>query len=277
MSQLTQMRQHIKAIQTIKKITHAMRLISMSIHARIKQLETPFNVYQQAIHELFMDIKPQNSFISTDIQESQARPLIILVGSQKGLCGSFNTLLFQQFTKKIALEPHCKVITIGKRATNYVQKNSLGDIIAFYNIFGLHNILTIAHNLLQEIIQTKHTYSSVIIYSNTAPSFFIQKPTIKQIIPTSADQTEIASPIAYEWEQSRQEIVSFLTHQYVLAQIQHALLQSLLAEHAARFISMDSATRNADNLLEQLQRNYNKLRQAKITKELTELSSFFLP
>lgn len=276
MSQLTQMRQQIKAIQTIKKITHAMRLISMSTHSRIKQLEASFNIYQTAINSLFIQVRQQTNLSSINPEQTSAKHLMILIGSQKGLCGSFNTQLFQQFSQKITSNSHYKIITVGKRATNYVQKNSLGEIVAFYNNFGLHNILIIAHNLLQEIIQKKPAYSSISICSNTAPSFFIQRPIIKQIMPISTDQKENITTIDYEWEQSPQEVVSFLTHQYIRAHIEHALMQSLLAEHAARFISMDSATNNADNLLEQLQRNYNKLRQAKITKELTELSSFFL-
>jgi F-type H+-transporting ATPase subunit gamma len=200
-------------------------------------------------------------------------PLIILIGSQKGLCGSFNASLFQLFSNRQKERSHYSVITVGKRATNYIQKSGQGKLIGFYNTFGLHNALTIAESLLREIIQ--HAYSSVVIYSNAAPSFFLQKPIAAQIIP-SGPMEEVSSTLEYEWEQPAQEILAFLAHQQILSQIQNALFQSLLAEHAARFISMDSSTRNAEQLLERMQRDYNKLRQAKITRELTELSSFFL-
>ncbi len=277
MSQLTQMRHRIRAIQTIKKITHAMRLISMSTHSRMKHMQEPLELYQKSIATLLKQAhKAYPSYHNTilnPIEKAHHKTLVILVGSQKGLCGGFNTSLFQLFNKKEKESPSSSIITVGKRATNFIQKNRPENLIAFYNNFGLHNAQTISESLLHEIIQ--HSYSSVIMYGNTAPSFFSQKPIELQIIPSI--QTEDAAPdIFYEWEQSAQEILSFLSEKYILSQIENALFQSLLAEHAARFISMDSSTRNAEQLLERMQRDYNKLRQAKITRELTELSSFFL-
>lgn len=277
MSQLTQMRHRIRAIQTIKKITHAMRLISMSTHSRMKHMQEPLELYQNSIAKLFKQAHhTYPTYHNTLLHPTEPihhNPLIILIGSQKGLCGSFNASLFQLFNNKQINTSHYSIITVGKRATSYIQKNGQGTLIGFYNTFGLHNALTVAESLLREIIQ--HTYSSVTVYSNTAPSFFLQKPTATQIIPS--DQiTESSFDSPYEWEQPAEEILSFLAQQYVLSQIQNTLFQSLLAEHAARFISMDSSTRNAEQLLESMQRDYNKLRQAKITRELTELSSFFL-
>lgn len=279
MSQLTLMRHHIKAVQTIRKITQAMRLISMSTHSRIKQFETPLHTYQKTILQLF--VRARSSAIVDAIASEESvngqSHLLILIGSQKGLCGSFNSSLFALFEKALTQESSCTIITVGKRATNYVQKNENIPLLAFYNTFGLHNALTIAQNLMQEIIHSQQTYKKVSIVYNSAPSFFTQKPIIQQLIPTTLHQQEVSNThVSYDWEQPPHEIIAFLTQQYLLSQLQHALLQSLLAEHAARFISMDSSTRNANMMLEELQLSYNKLRQAKITRELTELSSFFL-
>jgi F-type H+-transporting ATPase subunit gamma len=274
------MRQRIKAIQTIKKITHAMRLISMSTHSRMKNQEAPLDLYKKTINRLFLEARNICPIYKNPILEPglplNEHALIILIGSQKGLCGSFNSTLFQLFNTKVPDKTNYTFITIGKRATNYIQKNSFGRLTAFYNTFSLHNALTIADSLLQEITQSKHPYSSVTIYSNSAPSFFLQKPLIHQIIPTHHKSEKKLPLDVPEWEQPSQDILAFLANQYILSQIQYHLFQSLLAEHSARFISMDSSTRNAENLLEQMQRDYNKLRQTKITRELTELSSFFL-
>ncbi len=280
MSQLMQMRQRIKAVQTIKKITHAMRLISRSTHSRMKHQEKPLELYQKTVNQLFMqarqgDLRYHNPILEPK-QPLNAHPLVILIGSQKGLCGSFNSALFQLFNLQMLDKSDYSVITVGKRATNCIQKNTGGTLITFYDTFGLHNLLTIADNLLQEITQVKSPYSSVTIYSNSAPSFFLQKPIAQQIVPAHLDDKKGQGESSYDWEQSPQEILSYLAHQYILSHIQHALFQSLLAEHAARFVSMDSSTRNAETLLDEMQRDYNKLRQTKITRELTELSSFFL-
>ncbi len=280
MSQLMQMRQRIKAVQTIKKITHAMRLISMSTHSRMKHQEEPLELYQKTINKLFAQVrKADPHYHHAVLEPSQpldAHPLIILIGSQKGLCGSFNSSLFQLFNLHMVDQSSYKVITVGKRATTYIKKNHVDKLIASYDTFALHNLLSIADSLLHAIVDAQPHYSSVVICSNTAPSFFLQKPVVQQIIPAHIANEQDQATIDYDWVQPAQKILAYLAQQYILSHIQQALFQSLLAEHAARFVSMDSSTRNAETLLEAMQRDYNKLRQAKITRELTELSAFFI-
>ena len=278
MSQLMQMRQRMKAVETIKKITHAMRLISMSTHSRMKHQEAPLKTYQETINSLFSKALAMHPAYKDPILQPEtspeSNPLVIVIGSQKGLCGSFNSALFQFIKLQISNQKRRTIITVGKRAHQFVQKNRMRRLIAFFDTFALHNMLTIADSIMQEIIHAQPVYSSVIIYSNLAPSFFAQKPTKQTIIP-AAKLEENEVPKDFYWEQPAEEILNYLSHQYILSHLQQALFQSLLAEHAARFISMDSSTRNAKEMLESLQLNYNKLRQAKITRELTELSSFF--
>jgi F-type H+-transporting ATPase subunit gamma len=106
-------------------------------------------------------------------------------------------------------------------------------------------------------------------------NFFIQRPHIATLVPFTQEKQLTTSSHDYLWEQEPQHILDTLVQQYIETQLQSLLFQSLLAEHAARFISMDSSTRNAENLLEVNKLQYNKLRQAKITKELTELIGSF--
>ena len=106
---------------------------------------------------------------------------------------------------------------------------------------------------------------------------FLYKSPVKQcsfLLPIEQENT--AEPLSkddYLWEQSPNDLLDQLAYQTLEVQLHYLLFESLLAEHAARFISMDNATRNAQSLLEETQLQYNKLRQAKITKELTELVS----
>ncbi len=280
MSRLMQMRQRMKAVGTIKKITHAMRLISMSSHSRMQHRQKPLTRYKETISELFLRAQKthpryKNPILSPEEPED-ANPLIILVGSQKGLCGSFNSALFQLFTlRTIGAKKDTAIITVGKKATNFIEKKAFGKLVAFFNTFAAHNMLIVANSLLQEILQAKRPYSSVVIYSSIAKSFFAQKPQANTIIPAKAMAKEIET-IDYAWEQPATQVLDYLAYQYILSNIQQALFQSLLAEHAARFVSMDSSTRNAETLLETMQLDYNKLRQTKITRELAELSSFFI-
>lgn len=277
MSQLMHIRQRIQAIQTIKKIAHAMRLISMSTHARMKHQEKPLGIYRQKIGELISNVQVlipnyHNRLLQPNAADKEHK-LIILIGSQKGLCGNFNTMLMHHFNSHTKNLENFSLITVGKRATQLVSAKHRTRIIAEFNTFAAHNVLTVAQEILQRIIQAHRPYGCVVIIGNYAASFFAQKPITRKLIP--AEIVDSSNNFEYETPQSN-EVGDYLTHLYLLSQIQHGLFESLLAEHAARFISMDNSTRNAELLLEKMQLDYNKLRQANITRELSELSAFFL-
>ena len=284
MAQLIQMRQRIKAIDTIKKITHAMRLISMSNHSRLKGKGVPLTNYTTALHELFYTIKDQAPTWSNPILYPTApveKTLVVLIGSQKGLCGSFNTSLFKHFEHSMTENQlhNVNYLAVGKKALEYLKTHphtKKGVLLHSYPEFSSNSLFAIAHALMEEIVYTGKEYTNVTFISNATKTFFTQKPQAIQLIPFKSDHHETTESLQdYEWEQSPAEILDMLAIQCTQASIQNILFQSLLAEQAARFLSMDSSTRNAENLLEATELQYNKLRQAKITKELTELIGSF--
>jgi F-type H+-transporting ATPase subunit gamma len=283
MSQLIQIRNRIKTIETTKKITHAMRLISMSTHAKVRTKEPMLNEYKQNLFTIFHALKRQVPkwthpvFYPTTHYEKH---LIIIVGSQKGLVGNFNTNVITLFAKELHNKKRVTIncIVIGKKAIEHMHsifKNQRLAIITAYPEFGLHNFLSLANNIMYEITNAEKPYTTVTFYSNEAKSFFIQRAISSQVIPFLDEPTPPAPQEDYYWEQPPAEILDTLAQQCFEAQVQHLLFQSLLAEHAARFLSMDHATRNAKNLLDQTKLLYNKLRQYKITKELSEIASSF--
>ncbi len=281
MSELIQMRQRIKAIETIKKITHAMRLISMSSHSRLKNKEDTLHEYTEKLRTLFLKIQ---AYIPEEITPfthpaTNNKSLCILIGSQKGLCGSFNNSLFQLFSRHISDIQKYDIIVIGKRAVNYIHAHDFPEPVATYEEFNIRTLFTITHHVSTYIISAKHSYTDVIVWSNTVKNFFVQKPVKSTLIPLDIHATKkSASPEVqddYLWEHTPAELLHTIATQYLEARIQQLLFESLLAEHAARFVSMDNSTRNAKNLLDTTKLRYNKLRQAKITKELIELSGSF--
>jgi F-type H+-transporting ATPase subunit gamma len=284
MSLLIQLRYRIKAIDTIKKITHAMRLISMSSRSRLKNKEEPLQEYIKASSELLNLLRISaptwtNAVMHPIINESD-NPLVILIGSQRGLCGNFNSTLFHFFEKvyvKSKRHNSIKIIPVGKKAIQYAENNPLYTIIESFPNLHAKTLPLIARDILEFLAKQEPKFTTVIVFSNKLKTFFIQKPYETVLIPL-IDQKEydLNKPELleeYYWQQSPQELLEMLSYQVLEAHIQYLLFQSLLAEHAARFISMDNATRNAQKLLEETQLQYNKLRQAKITKELTELVS----
>ena len=285
MSQLIQMRQRIKAIETIKKITHAMRLIAMSSHSRLKQQQEQLNTYQQEMNALFDTVYSHvPTWRNTRMTPSQKQPLntlIIVVGSQKGLCGNFNTALFQFFAEHMqrVQYPSLAIIPVGKKATDYVIHHHTARIRASFSTFTMHNVSELAHTLTNTIVQAEPAYTHVALYSNSIKSFFAQVPRYTNLIPLiipdpAGQETQTKEP--YTWQQHPDALLDALAEQKLEANMYQLLFESLLAEQAARFVSMDMSTRNAKNLLEVTTMQYNKLRQAKITKELTELSGSFI-
>lgn len=290
MSLLIKLRHRIRAIETTKKVTHAMRLISMSSHTQLKGRHDALNVYKGSVHDLFkkvmtVGIAPSKETVVPG--QENAKPLIILIGSQKGLCGIFNSSLFAFFEKSMAQAPEKKplFIAIGKKAVDYMQSHQQGrSIVALYDTLTINNHLVLARKLTDLILQQKEPYTSVVVFSNVLRGFFMQKPMETVLLPL---QEEFAATSGakkgseeklqeeYIWEQAPADVLSALSQHYFEVSLQYLLFQSLLAEHAARFLSMDNATRNADNLLETTKISYNKLRQAKITKELAELAGSF--
>ncbi len=282
MAQLIQLRQRIKAIETIKKITHAMRLISMSNHSRLKSKQEPLQFYTDALRNLFYTIKAQNPTWHNPVlypASTEPKPLTIVVGSQKGLCGNFNASVFKLFESYIKSNhlTNNHYIIIGKKADDYLHdhiKKFPGIIVNHYDEFSGETLFSIAQAIAQEILLFNKDYTQVTFISNKSKSFFSQKPQAFKLIPfsPSEESAKESKTEDYVWEQSPLDLLDSLAHQYIEAAIQTLLFQSLLAEQAARFLSMDTSTRNAQTLLEVTELQYNKLRQSKITKELTELT-----
>lgn len=281
MSELIAMRQRIKAVETIKKVTHAMRLISMSLHARTKHGKALLQDYKGALLHIIKNImhtQPSWTHPVLNVSEKNNRHLAIIIGSQKGLCGNFNTNLFSFFNKKISesAPENLFTIIIGKKAFDYTEKKP-GTVLMSFLEFSQSNLLSIAEKIADHIWHVRDPYSSVTLYYNYPKGFFAQIPTSYILIPFETytnEQTDRAKE-SYRWEQTPEVVLDVVVHRFLQSMVQEKLFESLIAEQAARFIAMNSSTRNASNLLDAMRLDYNKLRQAKITKELTDLIASF--
>jgi F-type H+-transporting ATPase subunit gamma len=297
MSQLIGLRQHIKSIKTTRKITHAMRIISMSIYGKLEKQHEGYVYHQKTIATLFSDLlklNPEwdnNLLFPKDILNST--PLYIIIASSKGLCGGFNSNLVRYFKKSYFCEEHQEpsFITVGNKATNLAQDEKL-NIVESYNDFKSGNLLAITDSIIKHIASHEHSYSSITFFGNHFINFFRQKPYKKTLTPFNIEHLEELKaakrehiqnqrePITLEnnepiTEQSLNETLDFLSERYIRSSTLNLLFQSLVAEQSARFLAMDHATTNADAFIEKLTLKYNKLRQSLITRELAELSASY--
>jgi F-type H+-transporting ATPase subunit gamma len=283
-SKLVQMRNRIQTIETIKKVTDVMRIISMSAHSRLKAKQEPLFEYLDTLKTLLAKVQratptwKHERLIPTTTNNNN--PLIVVIGSQKGLCGGFNTQLSKFLNEYITQNPsaHYHFTAVGKKPIDYLINNHPDKLICSFPVLTTRNFLTIAQELTDLIMLATPAYSSVIVISNIFKNFFIQKVMVTRLIPfdtTHISITTMPPTEGYLWDETPDDILNVLAVQYIEAQFQHLIFQSLLSEHAARFISMDNSTRNANNLLTTTKLEYNKIRQAKITTEITELTGNF--
>ena len=280
MSQIAPLRNKIRAIQTTKKITHAVRLVSMSSFSKLEKESICMNYCTDNLTKVFVTLLAQvpdwkhRALFPQDILDSN--PLIILISSSKGLCGSFNSNLFRYFDRSFFIEEHQtpSFIAIGKKAVKFLDEKRYGNILCRYPELTHANFTTIAQELTDLICEGKEIYSSVLFYSNHFKNFFIQAPAKQTLIPLSLQEAE-KKYIDFEWEQDKTEILNYMVFRYIKGSILNLLFQSLISESAARFLTMDKATTNAEEYLEDLTLQYNKSRQALITREVSELSANF--
>lgn len=283
MSHLIQIRDQIRAIQTTKKITHAIRLVSMSLYSKLEKKNTPLQKYTQQLgyHYALINanIDIQNSVLNPK-KTRNSQSLIIIIATSRGLCGNLNANLirFLQNDLNTHNNANAQYIIIGLQAVKALKNYNLTPIIHSYSEFNSNNYLSIADDLMDKISRPKNAYSSITVYHNEIKSFFIQQPCKFELIPLispSLQETGAEKKIAASllWEQEQQEIVSKIGFQYLRSIVIKTLFQALLAEHAARFLAMDSSTNNAEKFLERLILDYNKTRQMLITQEVAELTA----
>jgi F-type H+-transporting ATPase subunit gamma len=276
MSQLVHVRQRIQTIETIKRITNAMRLVSRSSHFRLNKQKKAVQAYCQSVAHLFFGIQKQYptwQYLSPTTHK-QSNILYILVGSHKGLCGNFNGVLFS-FFDRFTDGPDASIfhlITIGHKANEYGHAQYPHYVMSRFLDHTIASIASTSEHLAKILMAEQNNYKKIFLISNKVKNFFIYYPHATQLIPfippassTTLQESTIEGDPYY--------LLNYLSELYLKTTIQALLFESLLAEQAARFISMDSATRNADTILENTRLSYNKLRQAKITKDMIEISS----
>ncbi len=218
MSELVAMRQRIKAIETIKKVTHAMRLISMSGHSRLRAKRVLIEEYKKQVNIIISRIQHFYASWSHPIlwpKNDQTNPLIIIVGSQKGLCGNFNINLFSFVQKEITQinQQKLQVITVGKKAVDYGIEQ-YDSVIMHFKEFMANTVTGIARTISDHIWYAQKPYSSVIIFYNFPKTFFAQIPQAFPLIPFTLKQTNHNALLSeeYIWEQEPMILLDALGH-----------------------------------------------------------------
>ncbi|AEU09561.1 ATP synthase F1 subunit gamma [Blattabacterium sp. (Cryptocercus punctulatus) str. Cpu] len=287
MSNPKEIKNRILSIASIIKTTEAMKMISIVKLRKSKESLIHFKKYSKYIEQLFQNIlysfhentkilKKNNYFFSSK------KKLFIVITSNRGLCGSFNSLIFDKINKIIQKKDNSVknediFFSIGKKGFNFFfyQKNILYMNIKkkFLKLIFL-DIYFFVKKIIEDFLSQK--ISSIYLIYNYLKNTLFQEVIVEKILPISLPTFSNQKLSEYEYsilEPSNMVILNYMIPKLISVKIFKSLLESSTSEHTSRMISMHKATENANDIKRNLMLNYNKERQTNITKEILEIIS----
>lgn len=282
MSGAKEIRTKIKSIQSTQKITSAMEMVAASKMRKAQKRMLASRPFTERIRNVVDHLAQSHSKYKHPYLEARdgKRIGLIVVASDRGLCGGLNANIFRHLTAKIETwtQHEGKSIsycTIGVKAEYFVRRlggnilaatNRLGDTPSVADVIGPVGVMLKAYenNELDELY---------VIY-NSFVNTMSQKPFFQRLLPVAPAPEGQESPRAhwdYIYEPDAQELLDFLLTRYIESQVYHSVVENFACEQAARMVAMKSASENAGDIIGNLQLVYNKARQASITQELSEI------
>lgn len=274
----------ISSIGKTQQITKAMKMVAAAKLRKVQQTALQFRPYMEKFEEVIKYLSeytpPQdNKFLFLrDVKAAE----IVVVASDKGLCGGFNhnitketeTLINSLKSKNISVS----ITVVGKKMHDYFHFKGV-EIKHFYTgilkneakFTDAKKIMSIA---IEDFIDEKS--DEVYIIYNKFVNMLVQRPTVKKVLPISFEEEEDGSKQKYEkftFEPSKEAVLEEVLLKYVHMSLYDSFLESLAGEYAARMLAMEAATKNAQDMIKKLTLFYNKARQAAITKELIEITT----
>ena len=272
---LRQVRNKIKSVKNVKKITKAMQLVSAVKMKKAQQVAVEGRPYHETLQHIINKIVPTvDVTFSPLLTESTGakRELMILVSSNKGLAGAFNVNLFRVLLK-IERIKEIDFIALGKKGALFANTFGKSVIADFSSGNPSTEVSAVFELVVQKFLAGE--YSNVSILYNKFVSTLKSEAVKETILPIKLEtETEAEtgeSTTEYLVEPTRQELLEFLLKSYIESRIRNAVLNSEAAEHSARMIAMKNATDNANDLIINFTSLGNKLRQSKITNELLDM------
>lgn len=301
MASLKQLRNRVKTIKTTQKITKAMQMVAASKLQKIKHQLNDSHLFLKILSDMMVEVrkhgdlqdlphKLQKFFKGIDIDNKPE--LFIIITSERGLCGSFNSSIVKKLKKDISTSKQAgkelRLIIIGKKGYDLLKNIFPNYIEAYFNFSSNSNLFIQIKQKIMEMIE-EDRIGTCNLYFNRFKNALTQIPTkkcllpvgIEEIIPSniiSSREKNIEKPVnniiestSYEFE--GENLITNLINLYINGQINFALLQSKAGEEGARMTAMDNATKNAGDMIDKVTLILNRSRQAIITKELIEITA----
>ena len=277
MSGLKEIRNRISSVSSTMQITNAMKMVSAAKLKKAQDSITATLPYSNKLSDLIKSISASvDSTDSNPLFEKREvkKPLFVVITSNKGLCGGFNSNIIKEAINASFQYESSKpdFLTIGKKGNDILRKkfNVISSHNEIYDDFNYSNVKVIAENIMQKFADEE--YDEVILIYNHFKNAATQIITKEQFLPISDDNNENASASGdYIFEPNKIKILDELIPKSLSIQLFKAISDSTAGEHGARMTAMHKATDNASELKDQLKLTYNKARQTAITNEILEI------
>lgn len=276
-----EIRTKIGSIKNTQKITRAMEMVAASKMRKTKDRMQATRPYSKKIGQIIKHLAHANPEYKHPflVEREVKRVGVIVVSSDRGLCGGLNSNLFRRALTQLMQWDKANidvdVCTIGTKAAgffgNLKTTNLVGQVSKLGDTPHLHEIVGIIKIMLDAYDQGK--IDELYVISNEFVNTMTQKPTIEKLLPVIAGELDenLGNHWDYIYEPDAKEVLDHLLTRYVESIVYQGLVENNACEQAARMVAMKSASDNAGNLIGELQLVYNKARQAAITQEISEI------
>ena len=289
MATLREIRRRIKSVKSTAQITKAMELVAASKMRRAQERVLSSRPYAEKMHSVLGDLSTNTRTTGASLHPLLARHqtgkvCLVLLTSDRGLCGSFNTNLIRHALEFVVRHrdegEDVVLVTVGKRGRNAMVRFGANVIAEFTDLTDKPTIVDIAP-IVRLLIDdyTQGVFRSVYLAYSQFISTMTQRPVMIPVLPieeeylTGGHGENSPQTVDYIFEPNASAILDALLPRYVEVQMYQALLESIASEQSARMVAMRNATDNAEDIVNYLTLTYNKARQASITRELIDIAT----
>jgi F-type H+-transporting ATPase subunit gamma len=285
MPSLKDLRNRIASVKATQKITKAMQMVAAAKLRRAQTAAEAARPYAERMEVVLgnlasgITVGPDTPRLLSGTGADQVH-LLIVCTAERGLCGAFNSsiarLAREHANRLLAQGKTVKIICVGKKGYDILRRQFAEHIIEFVDLRSFRQIgFEQADMIAQKVLGLFEAgeFDVATLFYSRFRSVIAQIPTAQQIIPAQIEATGTSSDAVYEYEPEEGELLATLLPRNLTVQIFRALLENAASEQGARMSAMDSATRNAGEMIKKQTMTYNRSRQAMITKELIEIIS----
>jgi len=288
MANLKEIRERKASVASTMQITSAMKMVSAAKLRKAQDAIVRFRPYADKLKEILTSV---GDSIKDDednqysMQRDKERILLVLITSNRGLCGAFNSNAMKATIQRTLTEygnqmmaNQVDFISIGKKGNEFLRKkgyNVIFDGSEIFNDLTFDRVATLANMIMGLFVDQEYDHVDLVYngFKNAATQILTEEQFLPIQVGELADETETTTNVDYIFEPSKEYIVQELIPRSLKLQFYKAILDSHAAEHGARMTAMHMATDNATELLKELSLQFNKARQASITKEILEIVS----